>query len=97
MTLPFFTLTITSFTFARALAATVGYACSPTTTANRIPGLGRTAGEQAYPYGFKVPWTSGNSGVMFTDDVNWTYTFEANVTNMFNAIAKKTPSTAPAR
>lgn len=27
----------------------------------------------------------------FTDDVNWTYTFEANVTNVYNATVKKTP------
>lgn len=59
----------------------------------QIPALCETAGKQAYPYGFKVPWFSDHGSVLFTDDANWTYTFQANVTNVFGATAKKTPVT----
>lgn len=59
----------------------------------QIPGLCSTAGKQAYPYGFKVPMFSSPGDVTFTDDTNWTYTFEANVTNVFGATAKRTPVT----
>lgn len=59
----------------------------------QIPGLCSTAGQRAYPYGFKVPMFSASGDVTFTDDTNWTYTFEANITNAFGATAKHTPVT----
>lgn len=51
------------------------------------------AGKKAYPYGFKRPLTGADNGVVFSDDTNWSYTFEANITNMFKATMKKVPVT----
>lgn len=43
----------------------------------QIPAMCEAAGKQAHPYGFKVPLFSDNSGVVFSDDTNWSYSFEA--------------------
>ena len=59
----------------------------------QIPAMCETVGKQAHPYGFKVPLFSDNSGVVFSDDTNWSYSFEANITNAFGAVAKGVPIT----
>lgn len=59
----------------------------------QIPELCVKQGEQQYPYGFKQPMFSNSSGVSFSDPSNWTYSFEANITNAFGATAKKVPVT----
>lgn len=40
-----------------------------------------------------MPLFSDNSGVVFSDDTNWSYSFEANITNAFGAVAKGVPIT----
>lgn len=59
----------------------------------QIPAMCEAAGKQSHPYGFKVPLFSDNSGVVFSDDTNWSYSFEANITNAFGAVAKGVPIT----